>query len=166
MANKNGLSSHAVNTNANSNMFSAINGVTPGGVSAMQKSVESTYKRFVHFVTQNRKKSFEQIDEIGGGRVWSGARAKQLGLVDELGSLNTAVKFAAQKAKIKEYSVSSFPKKVSPFQQFFNDMESEQITARFLKSKLGDEKFMIFQQITDPKMKGGVMMEMPFQIKF
>lgn len=166
MANKNGLSSHAVNTNANSNMFSAINGVTPGGVSAMQKSVEATYKRFVHFVTQNRKKSFEQIDEIGGGRVWSGARAKQLGLVDELGSLSTAVKFAAQKAKIKEYSVSSFPKKVSPFQQFFNDIESEQITARFLKSKLGDEKFMIFQQITDPKMKGGVMMEMPFQIKF
>lgn len=166
MANKNGLSSHAVNTNANSNMFSAINGVTPGGVSAMQKSVEATYKRFVHFVTQNRKKSFEQIDEIGGGRVWSGARAKQLGLVDELGSLNTAVKFAAQKAKIKEYSVSSFPKKVSPFQQFFNDMESEQITARFLKSTLGDEKFMIFQQITDPKMKGGVMMEMPFQIEF
>ncbi|HAI81441.1 MAG TPA: signal peptide peptidase SppA, partial [Chryseobacterium sp.] len=61
------------------------NGVTPGGVSILTKSVEQTYKRFVHFVTQNRKKSFEQIDEIGGGRVWSGTRAKQIGLVDELG---------------------------------------------------------------------------------
>jgi protease-4 len=59
---------------------------------------EGTYKRFVHFVTQNRKQTFEQIDSVGGGRVWSGTRAKQIGLVDELGTLNDAVKFAAQKA--------------------------------------------------------------------
>ncbi|WP_435523142.1 S49 family peptidase [Chryseobacterium indoltheticum] len=53
--------------------------------------------RFVHFVTQNRKQTFEQIDNIGGGRVWSGVRAKQIGLVDELGTLNDAVKFADKK---------------------------------------------------------------------
>src|SRR5690606_26482953 len=97
IADKNGLSAHAVSTNANSNMYSAINGVTPNGVAILTKSVEQTYKRFVHFVTKNRNKSFEQIDAIGGGRVWSGARAKQIGLVDELGSLQDAIKFAAQK---------------------------------------------------------------------
>lgn len=166
IANKNGLSSHAVTTNANSNMYSPINGVTSGGISMMTRSVEQTYKRFVYFVTQNRKKSFEQIDEIGGGRVWSGTRAKQLGLVDELGSLNDAINFAAQKAKMKDYNVAAYPKKVSPFEQFFKNMEEDELSARLIKNKIGKENYKVFEQITNPKLQGGVMMEMPYQIKF
>ena len=166
IANKNGLSSHAVTTNANSNMYSPINGVTSGGISMMTRSVEQTYKRFVYFVTQNRKKSFEQIDEIGGGRVWSGTRAKQLGLVDELGSLNDAINYAAQKAKMKDYNVAAYPKKVSPFEQFFKNMEEDELSARLIKNKIGKENYKVFEQITNPKLQGGVMMEMPYQIKF
>src|SRR5690606_1544177 len=109
MANKNGIYAHGVTTNANSNNFSLINGVSPGTVRVMTKSVEGTYKRFVHFVTQNRKMSYTQIDELGGGRVWSGTRAKQNGLVDELGSLKDALAFAAKKADVKDYSVAEYP---------------------------------------------------------
>ena len=166
IANKNGLSSHAVTTNANSNMYSPINGVTSGGISMMTRSVEQTYKRFVYFVTQNRKKSFEQIDEIAGGRVWSGTRAKQLGLVDELGSLNDAINYAAQKAKMKDYNVAAYPTKVSPFEQLFKNMEEDELSARLIKNKIGKENYKVFEQITNPKLQGGVMMEMPYQIKF
>ncbi len=166
LANRNGLTAHAVTTNANSNMFSSLNGLTPGGAAMMQRSVEMTYKRFVHFVTQNRKKSFEQIDEVGGGRVWSGVRAKDLGLVDDLGTLQDAVKFAAMKAKVSDFNVSSYPKKLTPFEQLFKDMDKEQMTLKMLKSKLSDEQFLIYQQLSDPKFKEGVRMEMPFQIKF
>ena len=147
-------------------MYSPLNGVTPGGISILTKSVEQTYKRFVYFVTQNRKKSFEQIDEIGGGRVWSGTRAKQIGLVDELGSLNDAINFAAQKAKMTKYNVAAYPKKVSKFEQFFKDIEEEQISSRFIRNKIGEENFKIFQQITNPQMQSGVMMQMPYGIKF
>lgn len=166
VANKNGLSSHAVTTNANSNMFSPINGISAGGLAMMNRSVEQTYKRFVYFVTENRKKSFEQIDEIGGGRVWSGTRAKEIGLVDELGTLNDAVKFAASKAKVKDFQVTSYPKKVNKFEQIFKSMDEDQISTRIIKNKMGEENFQMFQQITNPKLKSGVMMEMPFQIKF
>ena len=166
IANKNGLSSHGVTTNANSNMFSPINGISAGGLAMMTRSVEQTYKRFVYFVTENRKKSFEQIDEIGGGRVWSGTRAKEIGLVDELGSINDAVKFAASKAKIKDYQVTSYPKKVNKFEQIFKSMDEDQISTRMIKNKIGEENFQLFQQITNPKLKSGVMMEMPLQIKF
>ena len=138
IANKNGLSSHAVNTNANSNMYSPLNGITPGGVAIMTKSVEQTYKRFVHFVSKNRKKSFEQIDEVGGGRVWSGKRAKQIGLVDELGSLNDAINYAAKQAKLKDFNVAPYPKKVSEFEQLFKDMEENEIP------KLAKTSMMIF----------------------
>ena len=166
IANKNGLSSHAVNTNANSNMYSPINGLTPGGVSMMTRSVEQTYKRFVHFVSQNRKKSFEQIDEVGGGRVWSGKRAKQIGLVDELGSLNDAINYAAKQAKLKDFNVAPYPKKVSEFEQLFKDMEENEISTKLIKNKIGKENYKIFEQIINPKLQSEVMMEMPYQVKF
>lgn len=166
LANRNGLTAHTVSTNANSNMFSSLNGLTPSGAAMMQRSVEMTYKRFVHFVTQNRKKSFEQIDEIGGGRVWSGVRAKEIGLVDELGTLQDAIQFAAQKGKLNNYNVSTYPRKLSQFEQLFKDLDKEQITSKILKTKLSDEQFLIYQQLSDPKLKEGVRMEMPFQIKF
>lgn len=165
LANKNGLTSHAVTTNANSNMYSAINGVSPGGVNILTRSVEQTYKRFVHFVTENRKKTFEQIDEIGGGRVWSGSRAKDLGLVDELGGLQDAVNYAAQKVKLKEYSISSYPKKTTPFEQFFKSIDEDEISARLIKNKIGADNYKLFEQITNPKFQQGVMMQSPFQIK-
>ena len=166
IADKNGLNSYAVNTNANSNMYSPIKGITQGGITMMTKSVEQTYKRFVHYVTENRKKSFEQIDEIGGGRVWSGTRAKEIGLVDELGTLNDAIAFAAQKAKLKDYNTTTFPKKVNKFEQLFKDMGENDISARIIKNKIGTENYKIFEQITNPKMQNSIMMESPYHIKF
>ena len=165
IANKNGFTAIPVTTNANSNMYSPINGVTPGGVTILTKSVEQTYKRFVHFVTENRKKSFEQIDEIGGGRVWSGTRAKQIGLVDELGSLQDAIAFAAQKVKLKDYEVTSYPKKISQFDQIFKNLDEDEISARLIKNKIGAENYKMFDQLTNPKLQEGVMMRMPFEIK-
>ena len=166
MAAKNGIRADAVATNANSNSYSLINGVSPGTVTMMTKSVEGTYKRFVHFVTVNRKKSFEQIDEVGGGRVWSGTRAKQIGLVDELGSLTDAINFAAKKAKMTDYNVSTYPKRMSQFEQFFKGMEEDEITAKLIKNRIGAENYKIFEQLKNPNLKGGVMMEMPYQVKF
>ena len=166
IADKNGLNSYAVNTNANSNMYSPINGITQGGITMMTKSVEQTYKRFVHFVTENRKKSFEQIDKVGGGRVWSGTRAKEIGLVDELGTLNDAIAFAAQKAKLKDYNTTTFPKKVNKLEQLFKDMGENDISARIIKNKIGTENYKIFEQITNPKMQNSIMMESPYHIKF
>jgi len=165
LAEKNGIRSDVVSTNANSNMISAINGLSPGTLNIMTRSVESTYQRFVHFVTQNRKKSFEEIDAIGGGRVWSGVRAKQIGLVDELGSLQDAIKFAAKSANLKTYNVSSYPSKVSKFEQIFSSETEEDFSTRLIKNKLGKENFKIFQHITDPDTKSAVVMENPFSIK-
>ncbi|AZA80595.1 signal peptide peptidase SppA [Chryseobacterium lactis] len=165
IANKNGIRADIVSTNANSMYYSGLNGVSPYGVNMMTRSVEGTYKRFVHFVTQNRKKSFEEIDNVGGGRVWSGTRAKEIGLVDELGTLNDAVKFAAQKAGLKSYNVDSFPKKMSPFEQIFKDLNEEDVSARVIKSKIGKSNYEILQQITDKKLQSEVKMEMPYQIR-
>lgn len=165
IANKNGIRSDIVATNANSAYYSALNGLTPYGVAQVTRSVEGTYKRFVHFVTQNRKQTFEQIDNVGGGRVWSGVRAKQIGLVDDLGTLDDAVKFAAQKAGLKSYGVTSYPKKKTTFEQIFDDMNEDDISARLIKNKIGKANYEILEQITNEKLKSEVKMEMPYQIK-
>ena len=164
LANRNGIRSDIVSTNANSQVYSTLSGAAPGTIPILTRSVESTYKRFVYFVTQNRKKSFEQIDAIGGGRVWSGTRAKQLGLVDELGSLQQAINYAATKAKLKDYSLDSYPRKSSPLEEFFKQTEEDEIAARVISKKVGKENYELFQKITNPKLNNGVQMALPYQI--
>ncbi len=160
----NGIRSDVVATNENANYYSPLHGVSPGGISMISRSIESTYERFVNHITNNRKKTYQQVDEIGGGRVWSGTRAKELGLVDELGTLQDAVKFAASKAKLKQYNVSSYPAKMSKFEELFKDMEETSVAESFIKAKIGKDKFRIYQLIADPKMQSGVMMETPYRI--
>lgn len=164
LANQNGITSETVNTNANSNMHSLINGLSAGAETILTKNVEQTYKRFVHFVTQNRKQTFEQIDAAGGGRVWSGSRAKSLGLVDELGTINDALKFAANKAKVSQYEVEAYPKKKTAIEQFFGTTDDEDIYAKIIKAKMGKQNYKIYQQLTNPKVKNQILMEMPFEI--
>jgi protease-4 len=166
IANKNGIRSDVVSTNANSNMISSVNGLTPGTLSIMTRNIEGTYKRFVYFVTQNRKKSFEQIDAIGGGRVWSGTRAKQLGLVDDLGTLDDAILYAANLAKTKSYNVTSYPKKMSKFEQIFKSMDEDKISTKIIENKIGKENYQTFEQIFNPKYKEGIMMKSMYDIKF
>lgn len=164
LANKNGLRSDVVETNANSKMFSALSGMTPGTRNIMQKSVEQTYKRFVYFVTQNRKKTFEEIDSVGGGHVWSGTRAKELGLVDEIGTLDDAVKYAAGLAKTKDYNIRSYPKDKSSFEKFFESMNEDDVAAKAIETKFGKENYQLFQKINNPNNKG-VQMALPYYIK-
>lgn len=165
LANRNGIRTDIVATNANSQVYSPLSGAAPGTIPILTKSVESTYKRFVYFVTQNRKQSFEQIDAIGGGRIWSGTRAKQLGLVDELGTLQQAINYAAAKAKLKNYSVESYPSEMNKFEQLFKNAEEDEIAAKVITKKIGKENYQLFQKVTNPKLNNGVQMALPYQIQ-
>ena len=164
LANRNGIRSDIVATNANSQIYSPLSGAAPGTIPILTKSIESTYKRFVYFVTQNRKKTFEQIDAIGGGRVWSGTRAKEIGLVDELGTIQQAITFAASKAKLKDYNIQSYPAKVSKFEEFFKNADEDEIAARVISKKIGKENYSLFERVSNPKFNNGVQMSLPYKI--
>jgi protease IV len=86
----------------------ALNIVRPLGpqISALlQSQVDRGYQQFVDRVAAGRRETPQQIDAIGQGRVWAGAQARKIGLVDHLGTLEEAVKAAARLAKITEYQV-------------------------------------------------------------
>ena len=141
LANRNGIYSDVVSTNANSNMISPFSGLSSGTLAIAQRSVVNTYNRFVHFVSKNRNKTAEEVDAVGSGRVWSGKRAKEIGLVDEIGSLNDAVKYAANKANIAEYEAVSYPEKVDKFEQIMGNLRQGNIAESYVKFHISSSRF-------------------------
>ena len=164
LANKNGIHTEIVTTNANSSMMSPMAGVSAGTIDIMQKSVEQTYKRFVYFVSENRKKSAEEINAIGEGRVWSGKKAKEIGLVDEIGTLDDAIKYAASRAKLTDYQTESYPAKIDKLHMLFSSIEEENIAARYIKKEMDSDSYQFYQLLTNPKLKNSVQMIMPYSI--
>jgi protease IV len=70
----------------------------------LQSQISRGYEEFVARVARGRNKTREQIDAIGQGRVWAGADAHRVGLVDHIGSFGDAVKAAARRAKLTDYA--------------------------------------------------------------
>jgi protease-4 len=116
-----GMSTDSVATSDNATMFSAQQNFTPAQRAYIQKSLNDTYADFTKGVAQGRKMTVEAVDKIGKGRVWSGAQAKELGLVDELGGLDRAIEIAKQLSNIptgESVHIVRYPEEKSFFQQF------------------------------------------------
>ncbi|WP_017444871.1 signal peptide peptidase SppA [Gayadomonas joobiniege] len=88
----------------------------------LQKSTEAVYQKFVSLVANNRNMAFQKAEQAAQGRVWSGAQAQKLGLVDELGSFDDAVHSAAQLADIQDYSVHFVQHELSQQEVFIKNL--------------------------------------------
>ncbi|MDD2462999.1 MAG: signal peptide peptidase SppA [Desulfobulbus sp.] len=99
------------------------NAMSTEEASAFQMDVEQGYKQFIGIVAQGRKMQPAAVEKIAEGRVWDGTTAQQLGLVDKLGTLETAIAEAARLAQ------------VSPENGFFIDMDPENLLERFKRAE-------------------------------
>jgi protease-4 len=75
----------------------------------VRKHMQKTYDAFTRKAGEGRKKTQQQIDSIGQGRVWTGDQALKIGLIDRLGGLPDAIREAQKIAKLKEYSLAVYP---------------------------------------------------------
>jgi len=117
-----GLSTDSVTTSDNATLFSLQQNFTPAQRAWVEKSLHDTYDQFIKGVAQGRGMTVDAVDKIGKGRVWTGAQAKNLGLVDELGGVDTAIRIAKQLAHIPatgRVSIVRFPEEKSFLQQLF-----------------------------------------------
>ena len=89
---------------------------------AIQASIDHTYDKFVSKVAENRMVPDKEILSIAGGRIWSGEKAVQLGLVDKIGDLDDAIESAASFADLDDYMVVSYSKEMDPFDLFINEL--------------------------------------------
>ncbi len=114
-----GVNPQTVVTNPRSSFPSVLEPIDENKVADLQKYVERGYKQFTERVAKGRKMPLAKVLRIAEGRVWDGATAKKLGLVDQLGGLQDAVKWVSEKADLKDnYDVAVYPE----FEPSFWDM--------------------------------------------
>ena len=112
-----GLHADTVNTNRNSTGMTVLRPLSPTAMALMTRNVEDFYKVFVGRVAEGRHMTYDAVHQIARGRVWTGADAKEIGLVDTLGGLDLALRIAAEKAGITDYSVKEYPLEKSTWEQ-------------------------------------------------
>jgi protease-4 len=160
--NKLGINVDGYNTNAHSDLGTTYRGLTPYEQKVMQNMVERTYGTFVSHVADGRKMTFAEVDSIGQGRVWTGANAAEIGLVDSIGGLMYALEVAAQRADLDKYWIVEYPKQKSFMQSLLNLNNVQTL----FKSKVPfvndlDENLQYLQNILNRK---GVQAILPYVI--
>jgi protease IV len=124
-----GVSTDSIATSDNASLFSEQQNFTPAQRAYIEKSLQETYSDFTKGVAAGRKMTVEAVDKVGKGRVWSGAQAKELGLVDELGGLDRAIEIAKQLASIpagESVRIERFPRQKTFIQQLL-EREKDQL---------------------------------------
>lgn len=133
----------------------------------MQRQVDSIYALFKRRVSENRKMSLNDVDSIAQGRVWTGITAKKIGLIDEFGNLNRAIKSAASIAQLKNYELRTYPEKVDKFKsllKMFKGAETaEDALAKALVKELSGEAKEVLRLKKLNEMNGRAMMLLPFE---
>lgn len=122
--NKIGITFDRVETNKNS-IISLASPLSPQQKYLFQKQVDDIYFDFVNRVSMGRNMTFEEVDEIAQGRIWSGIDAKKIGLVDTLGGLDLALSIAAENAGITEYKTVEYPTQKEAFEKIMDLFSSE-----------------------------------------
>ncbi|BAY73911.1 signal peptide peptidase SppA, 67K type [Nostoc linckia NIES-25] len=176
LANDNGITWDSVKTGQNADFQTASRPKSPQELALYQRSVDRIYNMFLNKVSQGRKLPEQKVAEIAQGRVWSGVAAKEIGLVDEIGGLNSAIAYAANEAKLGEdWELQEYPRFSTFGERFFGKatqevqdtlgieptqaQKSNPLTAEFQKLQ---QEIQTLQKMNDPQ---GVYARLPFNLK-
>lgn len=163
MHNKLGLNIETVPTNKYSDLGTFDRSLSEMEKAILVKQVDKIYGTFKQRVAEGRNLTVEYVDSIGQGRVWSGADAQKLGLVDLMGGLSDAIELAAEKAGISnEYSVSVYPEQEDPIEQIIRQLSGDYQT-KMLENQLG-EYAAYFHLLKDIKQREGFQTRMEYEL--
>jgi protease-4 len=162
-----GINAEQVKTHTNANGYSIFEPMDENFKGYVLESIEKTYATFLKRVAEGRNMSTAQVDAMAQGRVWTGMDAKKLGLVDEIGGLEAAIKYAAKLGKTTNYRTENFPEYEKNFEDFlsnFTGIAALQTKEQLLKEQLGEEGFQMLEQIKRVKSRKGIQAMMPYEI--
>ena len=170
IANENGITWDVVKTGEFADIDTNVRPKTDAELAIYQQSVDKTYRLFLRKVSRYRNLPVEKVKEIARGRVWSGKEAINIGLVDDLGGLETAIAYAAEKAQLGDsWQLEEYPQQnrfETQILQHLFDVESlesqgaiDPITAEFLKVK---KELAMLSAFNDPN---GVYARLPFNFE-
>jgi protease-4 len=117
--NKLGLTTETVTSGANADIYSPFEPFSAGHRTRLQDQIQGFYENFVEKAAESRRTTPERIDAVAQGRVWTGRQARENGLVDALGGLDTAVRIAKERARIpadEDVELVAYPRRRSVFE--------------------------------------------------
>lgn len=176
LANDNGITWDSVKTAQFADTQTLARPKTPQELAIYQRSVERIYDLFLEKVVQGRKLPKQKVVEIADGRVWSGSSAKNIGLIDEIGGLSTAIEYAAEQAQLsQDWQLQEYPQ-MSTFEERFFGRTTEEIltalgnagmptrTSNFLTAEFQkiQQEMAILQNMNDPL---GIYARLPFNFR-
>ncbi|WP_322549701.1 signal peptide peptidase SppA [Flavobacterium psychraquaticum] len=162
-----GINAEQVKTHENASGYSVFEPIDENFKGFVLESIEKTYATFLKRVADGRKMTTEQVDVIAQGRVWTGIDAHKLGLVDEIGGLDAAIKYAAKLGKTTSYRTENYPEYEKSFEDMlanFTGMAMFKTKEQLLKEQLGEEGFQMLEQIKRVKSRKGIQAIMPYEL--
>jgi protease-4 len=112
----------------------------------IQAEIERIYSQFKQRVADGRKLDLAIVDSIAQGRVWTGKRAIEIGLIDKFGGIDDAVSCAARMAKVSEYYTRVYPEPEDLFDKLLGKKEPMNFTDR-IKQEIGEDNYKIYDEL-------------------
>lgn len=157
-----GINTQTVNTNRYSDFPSLYRQMSSYEKEVMQRSIENVYSEFTGKVAAGRKLSVEYVDSIGQGRVWSGNKALEIGLVDEIGGLKDAINEAIELAETETYTIRELPAIADPYTKLLKQLSGD-VKLNILKKELG-EAARYYSDLMEIKEMTGIQARIPYLI--
>ena len=162
--NKLGVTFDGVKTGPLANAGSVDHPMNEQEQKMIRTQIENIYADFKQRVADGRKKDTAYVETIAQGRVWTGLKGKEIGIVDAFGGLEDAIKSAAAKAKLKDYKVVEYPKQQTLIERFLGINKNEEAIADKVKSELGVEYYKVYKQLQQIKqMTNSAQARLPFE---
>ncbi len=163
-----GITADTVRTGRFSAFGTPMYDFSPEESAMIQGRVEWIYQDFLKKVAKGRKKTVEQIDAIAQGRVWDGAKAKEIGLVDDLGGLDRAMSAAAKLAGLEKYRTVEFPRTKTAIEQLIEKFDrstdgDDAIRAYLIRNELGD-MYPVYKTLQDFRKNQGIQARLPYEV--
>lgn len=162
--NKLGITFDAVKTGPFADMPTASRPLSAAEKQLVQNTIDTIYTTFKNRVAEGRKLPLQVVDSIAQGRVWTGQRAVQIGLVDKLGDIDDAVNCAARMSKLKEYTLREYPEQNNFIEDILKNYK-EEMKAATIKEEIGEEQYKILLQLQNIKNTIGLpQTRLPFEL--
>lgn len=163
LKNKLGVTFDGVATGPLANSPTMTQSMTEQEKKIEQGSVDRIYDQFKSRVAEGRKKDTAYVETVAQGRVWTGLRAKEIGLVDAFGGLQDAINAAAKKAKLTVFEVKEYPRYGSLLERLLKINKSSSAQS-LVEKELGADYARVYQQVKSVKqMTNSIQARLPFE---
>lgn len=159
-----GINAEQVGTNKRSVNYSLFEPMSDDFYKVTKEGIERVYVTFVTKVAEGRNLSYEEVDQIAQGRVWTGKQALDNGLVDALGGLEDAIKLAASIVELDEYRIRSYPDYKKEFKDMFSGPFGS-IKEQLLLDEIGEENLKLFKHAQNFDNWTGIQTRLPFLLE-